>query len=278
MDASAVIARVRDLPSLPQLVMELQQSMQREDVDIHALASRITLDAALTAKTLRLANSSFYGVPNKVTTMQQALSVLGLRSIRTLLTACSITGSFSPAQVGAFDLAAFWRHAIATAVCARVLAPHAGINGENAFTAGLLHDIGALVLASQFPAEYRQVTAYRHAHDCQAMVAETAVLGIDHAQVGCALAAHWRFPAAIQEAVAGHHQQMAEGAPFTLTELICLANVLARALDVAGLADEQVPPLALPLWQAIALDEQGWEQVFDEVEVMFADLCQMLTP
>lgn len=278
MDASALIERVRDLPSLPQLVMELQLTMQQEDIDAHALAARITLDAALTAKTLRLANSSFYGMPNRVTTMQQAVAVLGFHSIRTLLTACSITSSFAPGQVGTFDLARFWRHAIATAVCASVLARHVGINAESAFTAGLLHDIGVLVMVTQFPAGYEQVAAYRQAHDCLAMVAEMAVLGLDHALVGRALAAHWRFPAAIQEAVAGHHQQMEGGAALTLAGLICLANSVAHALDLSGGQDEQVPPLALPLWQAMPLTDSGWDEVFDDVEVMFNDLCQMLLP
>lgn len=277
-DANAVIARVRELPSLPQLVMELQQSMQSDDIDAHALAARIMLDTALAAKTLRLANSSFYGVSNKVTTMQQAVAVLGFHSIRTLLIACSITASFTASDAGALNFAAFWRHAIATAVCARVLASHLGLPAENAFTAGLLHDIGILVLATEFPAQYQQVLAYRKAHDSLLITAELAVLGIDHARVGSALAAHWRFPAAIEDAVGGHHRDGFAGEPLTLTGLVCLASIVAHALDLSGGDAEQVPPLPLLLWQAVPLSDSGWQQVFADIDAMFNDLCQMLLP
>ncbi|WP_426113405.1 HDOD domain-containing protein [Massilia sp. PWRC2] len=277
-DPSAVSARVGELPCLPQLVMELQQSMQSDDIDAHALAARITLDSALAAKILQLANSSFYGVSNRITTVQQAVSVLGFHSIRTLLTTCSITSSFTADEAGARHFTEFWRHAIATAVCARVLAPHLALPAENAFTAGLLHDIGILVLVTEFPVEYQQVLAYRKAHDSLLITAELAVLGIDHARVGCALAAHWRFPAAIEDAVGGHHQDGFAGQPLTLTGLICLASIVAHALDLSGSDAEQVPPLPLLLWQAVPLSDSGWQQVFADIDALFDELCQMLLP
>jgi putative nucleotidyltransferase with HDIG domain len=277
-DATDIIRSVRDLPSLPQVVMELQTTMQQEDIDTHALAARITLDSALTAKTLRLANSSFYGMPNKVTTIQQAISILGFHSIRTLVTACSVTTSFGPDRDPRFDFEAFWRHAIATAVCARVLAPHFKLNPDSAFTAGLLHDIGALVIVSQFPDAYQEVATHQREHDCQAMTAERSVLGIDHAAIGRALTAHWRFPPAIQEAVAEHHTIPGHGAEITLATVVNLANILAHALDLSGTQDDQVPSLSLALWHVPGLSDAAWDDVFLETEKVFNDMCQMLTP
>ena len=277
MNASEVIRAVRDLPSLPAVVNELLATMEQEDVDTQALAAKITRDQALTAKTLRLANSSFYGLPSKVTSIQQAVAVLGFHSIRTLVTACSLTGSFSAAGSRDFDFPAFWRHAIATAAAARVLAPHARLNPETAFTAGLLHDLGTLVLVTRFPDAYRQVRAHQRQHDCPSAPAQQAVFGLDHAAVGSALAAHWKFPAAIQAAVAEHHRIDDPGKPLTLSGLIALANVLAHALDLAGVENEQVPPLAEPLWRAFALDDAGWERVFGATEQLFHDMSQTLT-
>jgi putative nucleotidyltransferase with HDIG domain len=277
-NATDIIRSVRDLPSLPQVVMELQATMQQEDIDTHALAARITLDSALTAKTLRLANSSFYGMPNKVTTIHQAISILGFHSIRTLVTACSVTTSFGPDRDPRFDFEAFWRHAIATAVCARVLAPHFKLNPDSAFTAGLLHDIGALVIVSKFPEAYQEVASHQREHDCQAMTAERTVLGIDHAAIGRALTAHWRFPPAIQEAVAEHHAIPGQGAKVSLATVVNLANVLAHALDLSGTQDDQVPPLSLAMWHALELSDAAWDEVFLESEKVFNDMCQMLTP
>ncbi|NVM79233.1 putative nucleotidyltransferase with HDIG domain [Duganella sp. SG902] len=281
MTADDIIKAVRDLPSLPAVVSELLASIDQEDLDTHALASKITLDQALTAKTLRLANSSFYGMPSKVNTIHQAVAVLGFHSIRTLVTACAVTGSFPAAPASGLDFPAFWRHAVASAVCARVLAPYCRISPDTAFTAGLLHDLGTLVLATRFPTQYRLVIEHQRQHDCLSVTSQRAVFGVDHAAVGAALAAHWKFPAAIQAAVAEHHQDPPATAPGTqlpLTTLIHLANALAHALDLAGREDDQAPPLSLAAWQALDLSAVACARVFHDTEQMYNDMCQMLPP
>lgn len=273
-----IIARVHDLPSLPAVVLELLASMEQDDIDAAALAAKITLDQALTAKTLRLANSSFYGMPSQVMTMQQAITVLGIHSIRTLVTACSITASFAPGPGMAFDFESFWRHSIATAVCARALAPRVKLSPDTAFTAGLLHDLGTLVLATRFPAEHAVSEAERRLRDCDCSTAEQAVFGTDHAAIGSALAAHWKFPQQIQAAVASHHDHAAPvaGARITLATVIQVANVLAHALDLSGQEDEQVPVLSRRTWQALALTPQDCLALFAETEQVFHDMCQIL--
>ena len=274
LDLDSVVKQIQHLPSLPAVVVELLSSMQEDDIDTHALAAKITLDQSLTAKTLRLANSSFYGMSAKVTSIGQAISVLGFHSIRTLVTACSVTASFAPGPGMRFDFPGFWRHSVGTAVCARLLAPRLGQNPETAFTAGLLHDLGTLVLATRFPADYQAVEDWRRRHDCAAGAAELAVFGFDHAMVGSALAARWKFPQKIQQAVAAHHDG-ADASP-SLALTVYLANVLAHALDLAGQEDDQVPPLAAPAWAALALDEAAASTLFAEAEQQFHDMCQIL--
>lgn len=270
----AVIQSIHDLPSLPAVVTELLASMEREDIDVHALSDKIALDQALTAKTLRLANSSFYGMQAKVTSIQQAVSVLGLHSIRTLVTACSVTASFQSDRNNDFDFEAFWRHAIGTAACARVLAPRLRQSPETAFTAGLLHDLGTLVLVTRFPREYGLAEAWRREHDSTTSEAQRAVFDMDHAAIGGALAAHWKFPTAIQEAVAHHHLEQAP--PDGLGRTVYLANVLAHALDLSGREDEQVPPLSPEAWQVLGLDDAACMQLFAEAEALFQEMCKIL--
>ena len=270
-----VIKQVRDLPSLPAVITELLTSMDREDVDLQSLAKKITLDQALTAKTLRLANSSFYGMPSKVTTIAQAMSILGFRSIRTLLTACSVTSAFPATGTGSFDFQAFWRHSVGTAVAAQKLAPILGVNADTAFTAGLLHDIGALVLATRFKTQYDAMLAYRREHDCEVVSAEQAVLGIDHSMVGSALTAHWKFPPEMQQAVANHHAPEHAGAS-ALTLVVHAANTLAHALDLTGTDDDLAPPLSSALWDALKLDAAGSAVLFNDIETAFHDMCQIL--
>lgn len=276
--ADDVIKSVLALPSLPAVVNDLLATMEQDDFDMQVLAAKITLDQALTAKTLRLANSSFYGLQSKVTTIGQAVSVLGFHSIRTLVTACSVIASFSAHGSGTFDFKAFWRHSIASAVCARVIAPHLKVNPDSAFTAGLLHDLGTLVLATRFADDYQRVLAWQHEHDCMVSVAERAVFGTDHAAIGAALTAHWKFPEPIQAAVAGHHLAGPAGcvAPADLTTAVVVANALAHALDLADLESDQVPPLSMSVWRALALDNSTWEGVFRNSEQLFDATCQAL--
>jgi len=269
-----IIRQIQALPSLPVVVLELLSSMDQDDTDVHVLAQKIELDQGLAAKTLRIANSSFYGMQSKVTSIPQAVSVLGFHSIRTVVTACALTGSFAPVS-GGFDFQAFWRHSLATAVAARLLAPHLRVNPETAFTAGLLHDLGTLVLVTRFPAEHALVRSYRQAHDCQMADAELAVIGIDHAQVGSALAAYWKFPEAIQQAGADHHaidRLEAGGLPLA----VHLANAVALALDLAGVDDALVPPLSPAGWRSIALDEQAWLALLGQTEHTFDEMSRIM--
>ena len=269
-----IVRQIQELPSLPVVVLELLSSMDQDDTDVHVLAQKIELDQALAAKTLRIANSSFYGMQSKVTSIPQAVSVLGFHSIRTVVTACALTSSFAPAA-GGFDFQAFWRHSLATAIAARLLAPHLGVNPETAFTAGLLHDLGTLVLVTRFPAEHVLVRSYRQAHDCQMAEAELAVIGIDHAQVGSALAAYWKSPEAIQQAVADHYaidRLEAGGLPLA----VHMANAVALALDLAGVDDALVPPLSPAVWRNLALDEQAWLALLRQTEHTFDEMSRIM--
>jgi putative nucleotidyltransferase with HDIG domain len=270
------VARLHDLPALPLVVSELINSFDREEVSIGELADKVAQDQALTAKTLRLANSSFYGLQAKVRTISQAIAVLGFDSIRALVTAAGVIGSFPATPGAAFDHRAFWRHAIANALCARSLARHARCNPEFGFVSGLLHDLGRLVLVTRFPAQYDAVLAQRAARDCTLIEAERAVLGIDHAQVGRALAQHWKFPEPICRAIANHHAPMAQDYG-DIPSVVHVANVIVHGLDLAADEDDQVPPIVQGAWDSLRLDHAVLRAVFADTEAEFADACQVLS-
>ncbi|MET3131547.1 putative nucleotidyltransferase with HDIG domain [Oxalobacteraceae bacterium GrIS 1.11] len=270
-----IIKRIHDLPSLPVVVVELLSTMEEDDIDVRLLADKITLDQSLTAKTLCLANSSFYGMQAQVTSIQQAIAVLGFHSIRTLITACSVTVSIAPLAANRFDFQGFWRHSVASAVAAKALAKRLGQNAETAFTAGLLHDLGTLVLATRYPDQYEETIAYRKARDCDNAEAERAVFGFDHALVGSALASHWKFPAVIQCAVAEHHALLRQDT-LSLPLIIHVANILAHALDLSGQEDELVPPMSEEVWRTLALSDDICLAMFKEIELAFLDMSQIL--
>jgi putative nucleotidyltransferase with HDIG domain len=270
-----VVTRLRDLPSLPAVVMELLTSIDQEDVDISVLAKKVSHDQALTAKTLRLANSSAFGLQVKVTTIQQAITFLGFQTTRNLITAAAVTGCFAEGQCAGFNDKAFWRHSIATAACARVLARRMRFNQDYAFTAGLLHDIGRLVLVSTYPERYSEVLAWRSAHDCEVIEAERAVLGIDHVVAGAALAEHWNFSDTMRLAIAWHHQPEQAGAGFLAT-IIHVANAIVHALDIAREDDDLVPQVSSVAWTALGLSEEAYLHVFRETELQYEEIATAL--
>jgi|SRR5450830_504899 len=271
-----VLRRIHNLPSLPTVVMELLASIDQEDVKIDALAIKIAQDQALTAKTLRLANSSFYGMSNQVNTIHEAIAILGFRTVRSLATTAALLESFSGGIHASFNVAPFWRHALATAICARELAVYRQINPEHAYTAGLLHDIGRLVLVTQFHANYEATMAYRNLHDCSLLVAEHAVLGIDHAAVGLALTKHWKFPESVQQAVACHHAPSCLGLQ-ELSIIVMAADVIAHALDLSMSEDDLVPSISTDLWKLLGLNENELFHVFSNTEKQFQGANLVLT-
>jgi putative nucleotidyltransferase with HDIG domain len=270
-----IVKNLEDLPSLPAVVMELLTSIDQEDVDISVLAKKVSHDSALTAKTLRLANSSLYGLQVKVTTIQQAITFLGFQTTRNLITAAAVTGCFAEGQCAGFDDKAFWRHSIASAACCKVIARRLRFNQDYAFTAGLLHDIGRLVLVSTFPEQYDAAMAYRSLHDCYVLDAERAVLGVDHVQAGVALAEHWNFSDTMKLAI-GHHHDPDEPGAGLLASIVHVANAIVHALDIAGEEDELAPTVSSAAWTALGLNEEALLHVFRETELQFEEITLIL--
>lgn len=269
-----LLAALRDLPPLPSVVLELIASLGDEDFSAAQLATKISRDQALAARALRLANSSFYGRGRQVGSVAEAIAVLGLRTVRSIVTAAGLAGSFQR-QAG-FDHDAFWRHSIASALCAQALAGALRRkDAELAFTVGLLHDIGRLVLASAFAPAYAEVEQWRREQDCPDGDAERAVLGIDHAEVGALIARQWNFAPAIVEAIGQHHAPPAS-AELSLTGIAHVADAIAHALGLAGDADEAVPTLLQPVWAACGLDDAACMRLFADVEAQFEAICETL--
>lgn len=266
---------IQDLPSPPAVVMELLNVIDQEDVDINVLAKKVSHDQALTAKTLRLANSSFFAKQVKVTTIQHAITFLGFQTVRNLITAAALTGCFPERKCVGFDHRAFWLHSIATAACAKVLARYLRFNQDYAFTGGLLHDIGRLMLVTNFPQHYEKVLSYRVAYDCHLLEAERTILGIDHVVAGLALAKHWNFSGTMQLAISGHHEPDAPGSGF-LASLVHVADAITHALDLSELKDDLVPPISLIAWRALGLEEETYLQVFRDTELACEEVSRIL--
>jgi putative nucleotidyltransferase with HDIG domain len=242
----AVIA----LPSLPQAVQDALAALQDERTSATAIAERIEHDQAMVARTLRAANTAFYGAPGRVATIRAAISILGLRAVSALLMAAAVSSRFPAEAKTPLNFKHFWRHGLTTAIVARELAPAVRLDADVAFTAALLHDVGVLALATSFPAAYGVVQQYANQADLPLWQAERLVTGLDHGVAGELLAQRWRLPALITGAIAAHHAPpvpSGSGAA-TLTELVHIADALAHGIGSEEDAHEAVPEVALDVW------------------------------
>ncbi len=276
---AAVTRDFSHLPPLPDVLVKLMDHLQGDNAEIQQVALLLSHDPVLVAKVLRVANSSLYGLSRRVSTMHDAVSILGLKAVRTVVVATAMAAFFQsmekPLAEAGYDARAFWRHSVGAALCARLVAREAGGDPEGAFIAALLHDVGYLILASRFPAQYAQVLNYRELRDCHRIEAENAWLGFSHAQIGAAFATNWNFPAEIHDAIAYHHEP--DDPKFSpMAGVTHLADIMAHVLNFAGDARPLAPELSEVIWQRLGLDWALFkillgraEQQYSETQALF---------
>jgi putative nucleotidyltransferase with HDIG domain len=274
-DADVLRQRIIQLPSMPQAVLDVMRMLGDDDASTADIADRIERDQALTARILRIANSAFYGVPGRIGTIRNAIGILGLRTVGTLLTTAAVSAQFSSARCPEFPFGMFWRHGIATALMARGLSEQLRLDEDIAFTAGLLHDIGRLALAAQFPIETGHALRYAREMDMPILEAERLVLDTDHLAVGVLIATQWRFPAVVIAAIERHHAPGPGTAP-TIVDVVHVADAFAHALDPSASADETVPSIELAAWGRLDLSVPHCLSVLATTISGVAGLCEAL--
>lgn len=275
---AALAQRVTELPPLPEALVAVMRLLRQDDFSVGQCVDLIERDQALAARMLRLANSAFYGVPGRVASIGDAVRILGVRTVWSALTAAALHQRLRVEGCPGFRFEWYWRHALATALAARGLALLLDHDADEAFLAGLLHDVGQLVMATFVPEAAAQAIALAKADDSGPTRAECEVLGFDHAQVGALVARHWHFPEAITLAIAQHHApEPAQGDEFiSLSGLVHVADSVAHALDLNGDAAEAVPPPAPQVWAGLKLSDDAMLQLLAHTEQGVAQMISAL--
>lgn len=197
MSIESLFATPAALPMVPKVVQQLIDSFGRDDVSIDEIALQLTADPVLCAKTLRLANSAYFHVSRTVSTVDDALRMLGFVMVRNLVTGCGVAGAFK--GVPGIAMPAFWRYSLHTACAASWLAQQADRNTDQTFTVGLIHGLGHLVMHVAKPQGLAQLDKEIHPLAPERAQAETARFGYHHGDVSAELAKRWNFPAEIAE-------------------------------------------------------------------------------
>lgn len=259
-------ARAGALPSLPEVVGYLTRSLNDEGADADTLAHHLNAEPAIVARLLAAANSVGSGLSTPIFSTRQAFLVLGINRIVSIVLASALTYRYDLRNSG-FDSRLLWRHSLGVATCARVIAEQTGFNPEMAFTGGLLHDIGQLLMFTASPTHYARVIELRRDENISLITAERELFGYDHAAAGRSLAIAWKLPLEIADAIAGHHEP--DEIFSEIGNLVHVSETLSHALDLGEQADNRVPDLSELACAHLGLSWPSLARRFAEIEARY---------
>jgi putative nucleotidyltransferase with HDIG domain len=260
-----LVGKGQDLPSLPEIYLRVSEQLEDPNTSVQQIGGTVQNDPAITTRVLKMVNSAYYGLPNQVGSIAQAVSLLGRERLKHILIGSVLRGVFSGQDNPAFSMLAFWQHSIKTAIIARQLAQESGQfdEPEVMFTAGLLHDIGKLLLIRKFPERMLAVEEYMIQKRVDILSAELNQMGLTHTAVGEALMYHWGLPQLLVDCASNHHEVVHDGPNRFATHIVYLANALSA----------YVPPLDDDETRNILDDIDNWDQGHFSLE-QIASACQ----
>jgi putative nucleotidyltransferase with HDIG domain len=227
---------IRDLPTLPVVAQKVLSLAEDDAAEMEKLADIISRDQALAARVLSLANSAYYGHRAKISTIQRAMVVIGMNMLKQISLSVIVCGTVGR---GGRDRAEFWKHSLGTATASSIIAKRAGIkDADVCFMAGLLHDVGKIILETHFPNE----------------------IELDHAEVGGWMAERWQLPSALVQAIANHHSLSPEHLSQPIVACVHAADVCSKvALSSEG------PDLSPEVLRAVRLSQADFVEVTTEL-------------
>lgn len=203
--ATMINAKIETFPSLPSVVSRIMELTADPDSSVDELLDVVQFDQSLTATILKMSNSAFFGQVRAVSSLKQAISVLGMNEIQNIAVAKAIFNSFKAIDRSSYNIKSFWMHSFLCGLSAKLLSVHTDESAEDMFIAGLIHDIGKLVILLTLPTEFTAITTSADSKPFRAHLIETSAIGITHGDIGLSLLNRWMFPDNLVMAAGYHH-------------------------------------------------------------------------
>ncbi len=262
------VSRLRTLPTLPKLLERVVVALEDPETNFASVAELIEIDQSLTSQVLRLANSAFYNVQGSVSQVSQALVMLGTAVTRSVILSTGVL------DMRSVDLPGFWEHSLGCAVASGAIAKVTGRgNPEEVSAAGLLHDLGKVVIYKQLPDAFVHIVETAARTGRTFLEVERDELGTDHAEIAGWLVEKWRFPACLAEPITLHHAPSRARAARDETAIVHVANALVRALGYGSGGDRRLAPIDPTAWARLALTPDTLDAILDQFD---ADLDHAL--
>jgi len=262
-----LIRDTKSLPTLPGIIARLGSLADNDKVSSQEMARVVSADQVLSAKVLRLVNSAFYGFPGRVSTVSNALILLGVNVVKSLAITSSIFEIMEKNVVG------LWEHSMGVAVAANTISKALKLpDAEETATAALLHDIGKVIIKIKLQQNFSQLSTLVDGKGYTMQEAEQNLLETDHAEIGGWLARSWLLPEKLIEPVAFHHQVEKSTAHQTKTAVVHLADVLIKASGFGFSGDRLVPRIQPVAWIKLGMTDALLEAIIIEIEDKLVDV------
>lgn len=276
-DAQSLVSSANKLYTLPTIYYQVDAAINDPISSATRIGRIIGEDAGLSARLLQVVNSAFFGFPSRIDTISRAVTVIGTHQLRDLILATSVIESFRGIPDGLVDMESFWRHSIATGVAARIIATYLREpNVERFFVAGLLHDIGSLVMFAQIPRDQAEVLKHCAETDALLHVTEREMLGFDHAEVGGLLLKAWKLPSALIDIARWHHAPEKSSQHAAEVAVVHMADIVSHCLECGSSGEKFVPPLDDGAWQRLGLSEGALSSVIALVDKQYQDAVRQI--
>lgn len=267
------LSDISSVPTLPTVVSRITTLLQNPQTSADEIGHVITTDQSLASKVLKLVNSAFYGFPGRISTITHAVVILGFSTIKNVVLTASIFEAFkaSKSDDTYFDMGKFWMHSIACGAAAQTIAQQKGVpNKEEFFIAGLLHDIGKIIMLQYLPDEFEKVLHSLKEENRLFYDAELSMFSTPHPSIGGYLTELWNLPQNLNYAVKFHHNPSMEREHFEITAIVHAADIIVRALNLGNGGDFKIPSANADVWKYLNINEKTLPkllyQINEEVE------------
>lgn len=278
MQTEELIQQLKNLPSISPVAVEINRETRKEAMDAKSLGAVIARDPALATKILQIANSAYYGLTREVNTLDRAVTVLGVNTIKSIALALAARAIFTHDTTG-LDLHALWHHSLGCGTAAKKMTaishPHLA---EDAFLCGLLHDIGQIAIITNLPEKTASVIALITEAGKTSSEAEKEVLGFCHEEVGALLAESWHFPTHHVMAIRNHHEPDAAAENekgVVLARIIFIGDQLAKSFGLGKSISPHMAKIPRNIWEPFGIVQEKIPTLEKEIRHEFATLLEM---
>ena len=255
------VENINSLPTIPSTLKQISRIIGDPSISLKKIGEFISNDPALTTKVLKMVNSAFYGFPGRISSVSHATVLLGSNVIRGLIVGVSVFEVMQKAMLG------LWQHSLGCAITSRIMAKRKGLkNYDDVYVAGLLHDIGKVILILEFSKQYKKAMNEAEIKGITIFETERDHFVTNHAYIGSWLAEKWLFPRNLIEVIKYHHNpHLSKNAPIE-TAIVHLADILIRANGVGFAGDPFVPAVDPIAFEALNLSKMDLKEILKEME------------